>query len=316
MQQPLQHDEGGAVVPQALLELGAADGAAAAAEAPPPPPQVVVDAPPGLPAAVHVETTAVSLQWAPVEARLVTTVPAELEYHVNFELMMQQVDDKLGLPEDRWSLQYVGTASFVQVKGLRPGRTYAARVAAVPVVTTPHQPGEVVMLRSPPSAVVTVQTLPCPPMGQPAPQLASRLKKELKFKWAEPEETGGRPLEYVLEMAPTPEGWEGPGPSPEGFFPVHRGSERAFLAKRLVPGVQYCARVKAINCEGESAWSPLGVFYTQATVPSWAPSDAPFVWDTTATSVTLGWPEPASNGGNVTGYEVRGRNNRGLQQRY
>lgn len=43
----------------------------------------------------------------------------------------------------------------------------------------------------------------------------------------------------------------------------------------------------------------------QATVPSWAPSDAPFVWDTTATSVTLGWPEPASNGDNVTGYEVR-----------
>lgn len=50
-------------------------------------------------------------------------------------------------------------------------------------------------------------------------------------------------------MAPAPEGWEGAGPSPEGFFPVYRGSERAFLAKRLVPGVQYCGRVKAINCE-------------------------------------------------------------------
>lgn len=168
------------------------------------------------------------------------------------------MDDKLGLPEDRWSKQYMGTASFVQVKGLRPGRTYAALVAAVPVVTTPHQPGEVVVVPSPHSEVVTVQTLPCPPMGQPAPQLASRLKKELKvgghtwliftatrgmlllhassqrqaaqlsmcrtglskcrppscfaalpavvlpyhlqFKWAEPEETGGRPLEYVLEV--------------------------------------------------------------------------------------------------------------------
>lgn len=47
------------------------------------------------------------------------------------------------------------------------------------------------------------------------------------------------------------------------------------------------------------------MFYTSATVPSWSPSDAPFVWDTTTTSVTLGWPEPAANGGTVTGYEVR-----------
>ena len=46
------------------------------------------------------------------------------------------------------------------------------------------------------------------------------------------------------------------------------------------------------------------MFYTQATVPSWAPSDAPFVWDTSSSSVTLGWPEPAGNGGMVTGYEV------------
>ena len=56
--------------------------------------------------------------------------------------------------------------------------------------------------------------------------------------------------------------------------------------------------------QGASAWSPLAVFYTQATVPSWAPSDAPFVWDTSSSSVTLGWPEPAGNGGMVTGYEV------------
>jgi hypothetical protein len=56
--------------------------------------------------------------------------------------------------------------------------------------------------------------------------------------------------------------------------------------------------------QGASAWSPLAVFYTQATVPSWGPSDAPFVWDTSSSSVTLGWPEPAGNVGMVTGYEV------------
>ena len=56
--------------------------------------------------------------------------------------------------------------------------------------------------------------------------------------------------------------------------------------------------------QGESAWSPEAVVCTQAAVPSWALSDAPFVCDTTAASVVLGWPEPNSNGGAVTGYEA------------
>lgn len=63
--------------------------------------QVVVDAAPGLPAAVHIEMAAVSLQWAPVQARLVTTVPVELEYQVNFELVMQQVRGGAGAREPR-----------------------------------------------------------------------------------------------------------------------------------------------------------------------------------------------------------------------
>lgn len=88
-----------------------------------------------------------------------------------------QVDDKGALHSDRWSAQYTGTASFVQVKGLRPGRSYAARVTAVPqVINMP----EAVVVASPPSDIMLVQTLPCPPMGQSAPQLASRMKKELK----------------------------------------------------------------------------------------------------------------------------------------
>lgn len=122
MEQPdpwTQHAGGTAAMPQPLEP--AASGAAEEVPPPPPPPQVgawpvhgrpaclivsllcslpavpnpdvqvVVDVAPGLPAAVHIERTAVSLQWAPVAARLVTTVPVELEYQVNFELVMQQV---------------------------------------------------------------------------------------------------------------------------------------------------------------------------------------------------------------------------------
>lgn len=251
---------------------------------------------------METSTSAISLQWSPVSCTVISQVPVAVEYVLNYQLQMQQVEEKSGaIHPDRWSVQYTGTASFVQVKGLRPGRRYAARVLAQPTVTNLL---EVVLVPSPPSEVVAVETLPCPPMGQPAAQLASRAKKELKFKWSEPEETGGRPLEYTLEMCPAPDGWTGPDPSPDGFCEVARGPERSWLAKRLLPGVQYCVRVKAANSEGESAWSPVAVFYTSATVPSWSPSDAPFVWDTTATSVTLGWPEPAANGGTVTGYEV------------
>ncbi len=94
-----------------------------------------------------------------------------------------QVDEKSGaIHPDRWSVQYTGTATFVQVKGLRPGRRYAARVLVQPTVTNLL---EVVVVPPPPSDVVAVETLPCAPMGQPAPQLASRAKKELKVGCSE-----------------------------------------------------------------------------------------------------------------------------------
>ena len=90
----------------------------------------------------------------------------------------RQVDDLSSvLRPDSWCGQYSGTASFVQVKGLRPGRSYAVRVTAVPHVS--NLP-DAVVVPSPPSETVVVATLPCPPMGQPSPQLATRLKKELK----------------------------------------------------------------------------------------------------------------------------------------
>jgi hypothetical protein len=176
----------------------------------PPPPQVVVSRPPGMPQPVDTSTTAVSLTWAPVVCSIQSPVPIAVEYVVQYDLQMQQVrspecsvllasptvfaawpsryeflllllqvDDKAGLHPDRWSVQFSGTASFVQIKGLRPGRTYAARVVATPYVTNLQ---DCVVVASPHSESVLVQTLPCPPMGQPAPQLASRLKKELKVR--------------------------------------------------------------------------------------------------------------------------------------
>ena len=54
---------------------------------------------------------------------------------------------------------------------------------------------------------------------------------------------------FCLQMSPAPEGWEEAAADSEGFVQVYQGTERSYLAKRLVPGVQYCGRVRAINCE-------------------------------------------------------------------
>lgn len=74
-------------------------------------------------------------------------------------------------------------------------------------------------------------------MGLPA-------HNHVQFKWSEPEETGGRPVQlYVLEMTPPPMGWESP-PSSGGWYQMYSGMEKNWLVKRLQPGVQYTARVK------------------------------------------------------------------------
>ena len=115
----------------------------------------------------------VERQWClddpPHELRLGST-------HPRLHSATLQVDNKKALHPDRWSVQYVGAASFVHVKGLMPGTQYCCRVIAVPSVTN----GNAEVSTSLPSETTLVETLPCPPKGQPMPQLASRLKKELK----------------------------------------------------------------------------------------------------------------------------------------
>ena len=65
-----------------------------------------------------------------------------------------------------------------------------------------------------------------------------------QFKFADPEEAGGRPVvQWALEMAPPPLEWEGQQ-NTEGWWPIYSGPERSCQVKRLQPGVRYAARVK------------------------------------------------------------------------
>ncbi len=72
--------------------------------------------------------------------------------------------------------------------------------------------------------------------------------------------------------------------------------------KRLSPGVKYTVRVMAINCIGESPFSPLATFSTQATVPA-APGSLS-VCSSGQDSVVLQWEAVAGNGADVSGYQV------------
>ena len=77
----------------------------------------------------------------------------------------------------------MGPATYVQVRGLRPGRRYAVRVSCRPVVSDES----VVVQLAPPSEVLVVDTPPTLPDAPPPPALASRLKNALKVGGA-----GGR----------------------------------------------------------------------------------------------------------------------------
>jgi len=221
---------------QALEKEGAAG---------PPPPLLIVDRAPDVPALISVDTTSMSVQWSPASITVQSKEIRVVEYLVAYALEMQQVevDADNGAPnfrEDRWSIQYSGAATYVQVKGLRPGRNYAVRVICKPVVTDP-----VVMVQlAPESDILVVRTPATPPSAPEPPVLAIRQRNSLKFKWSEPSETGGHPiLMYVFDCHPAPEGHKGE-PTSEGMYEMYRGLERNVVLKRLLPGVRYFVRVK------------------------------------------------------------------------
>jgi hypothetical protein len=212
--------------PHTVLEDAAepalhADPEVAFGPSPPPPPplppvMLTVDRAPDAPALISVEPHSMSVQWNPASITVHSKEIRVVEYLAAYRLEMQQLDAAAAaapggaaaaVRPDRWSVQYAGPATYVQVKGLRAGRTYAVRVTCEPVVTDP----DVVVRAAAASELVVVATPAIPPSAPHPLGLAVRQRNMLKFKWPEPEETGGRPvLEYVLECHPPPLGHELP----------------------------------------------------------------------------------------------------------
>uniref|UniRef100_A0A1D2A9B6 Fibronectin type-III domain-containing protein n=1 Tax=Auxenochlorella protothecoides TaxID=3075 RepID=A0A1D2A9B6_AUXPR len=259
---------------------------------PPPPPRVEVPGPLLSPTVLGEDSSSLSISLHRASVLQTSHDGRPRHFGLNYDLQMQQLHEDQGVRDHKWRTQYLGPETHVRVNGLRPGRTYAIRVRVQLVCDDP----EVELATPPPSPICTTSTTPTPPQAPAAPGLSSRQRNALKFKWCDPDETGGRPiLEWVLQVA-------GPGVSedPQGLHTVYRGADTSFLLKRLACGTRYTARVKAISCIGESPWSPTCSVSTPAAVPA-APL-APVVVERDASSVTLTWHAPHNNGSDLTGY--------------
>jgi hypothetical protein len=264
---------------------------------------LVVERSMDVPNLVEVDATSVSVEWTPVPITVHSKRIRVVEYLMSFSLQMQQISGdfdvkKINVGENRWTAQYSGPATHVQVKGLHPGRTYALRVLCKPEVKDPN----VVLQLAPPSEVLLIRTKATSPSVMLPPMLAARKRRSLKLKWSEPEEDGGHAiLEYVLEGTLP---FEEPSlaPNSQGMFEIYRGPEKTFTWKKLSPGVRYSARVKAVNCVGEGAFSSIASFMTQASVPN-QPSQ-PAMVSSTANSATLEWPPISGNGSEILSYTL------------
>jgi hypothetical protein len=173
----------------------------------PPPPLLMVDRSPDPPALISVDSYSMSVQWNPASTTFQSQPGRVLEFTLTYALEMQEVDGNTAQPrEDRWSKQYSGPITYVQITGIRPGRNYAVRVHCNPLVEDP----EVLVQLAPPSASLFVSTPPTPPSAPAAPTLSVRQRNLLKFKWSEPSESGGHPIQaFVFECYPPPEGHKG-----------------------------------------------------------------------------------------------------------
>jgi hypothetical protein len=280
---------------------------------PPPLPRTVasVDRALDAPALVAVDGASMTLQWAPAPVRVTAPELRVVEYALSYALEMQQVGtaaDGAGAGAaprgDRWSAQYAGPATYVQVKGLRPGRRYAVRVAARLAVSDPA----VEVRAAPPSAPLLVSTPAAPPGAPGAPAAARRELEALALRWAPPAEGGGHALAaYALEARPAPDGHAGP-PTDEGMYEVYRGAAPEALLRGLRPGLSYALRVRAESAMGAGPWAAATLATLAA--PPGAPG-APTAALVGAGGAALRWAPAPGNGAEVRRYAVEADYGRG-----
>ncbi|KDD71839.1 hypothetical protein H632_c4311p0, partial [Helicosporidium sp. ATCC 50920] len=276
---------------------------------PPPPPKLSFDGVPCRLRVGEIESGRAALEWTP--ARPVEAFQGQdgIRYEWRYRLELQEsanlgktCNGKTDRPDGRWRDLYAGPKTAFVAADLLPGRAYKARII---VAVESSGCSNLVVDPGLPSDELAFETLPVLPVAPHAPGLAIRARNMLKFKWADPDEPGGRPVHrFELAMRPLPEALEGSlDLDAEGFAVVYAGEDRFAQVKKLRPACEYTFQLRAHTAVGCSPWSSTTTQRTQATVP--AAPEALHVTQVSPGSLELAWSEPAFDGGSpIEEYEL------------
>ena len=180
------------------------------------------------------------------------------------------------------------TSVLANVSGLTANRNYYFRVSAVNANGTT------------PGSIMQFTTLPALPTGQ---AVSSPSKGLLTATWSTiPNDGGSPPAVYRVQIDPM----TGTTCSTNG---ADYGSDQTTTAGSLtftgLTGSKYCARVRAENSAGTSAWTS-GAGPATVLAPTVPGAPTGVVGTPGNTSVSLSWTAPADNGGSViTDYVVQ-----------
>eukprot|EP00301_Raphidiophrys_heterophryoidea_P008247 c13084_g1_i5.p1 GENE.c13084_g1_i5~~c13084_g1_i5.p1 ORF type:complete len:1752 (+),score=293.21 c13084_g1_i5:331-5256(+) len=180
-----------------------------------------------------------------------------------------------------WRTFYEGEKLSSTVTDVVPGAQYLIRVLALNCKGW--------SLPSPPYVLISKPIKPATPPSLFVRKIASHAAV---FLWTPPNGHGQIELTYTLEMRS--------GNFP--FFEVYTGTIANTTVRGLLPATDYEVRVAAASKSGISAFTNPVLFRTNPAMPN-KPTTFK-ITDTRATTISLIWDVPATNGDPIEGFEV------------
>ena len=203
------------------------------------------------------------------------------------EIRVPMIDDSAGETDETF------TVELSNVRGAALGVARATGTIADNDVTPPPP------LPPPPSRPPPPPPPPPPPApsAPDAPMVTETSTSSVTVSWSVPTDDGSPITSYDLRYREGSDGAFTDGP--KGV------TDTSAIIEGLSPDTAYEVQVRASSAAGDGEWSALGLVRTRALPPP-AP-DAPMVTEISATSVTVSWTAPTTDGPPITGYDLRYR---------